>query len=221
VQKIKDCPFAEDVLYDSDKNVWVKIEGGLAFVGIDTVLAWLSGPFTSVTFKEPGTVVERGKSLGSVEGPRHFDTVRAPLTGRIVLINSSLKDDPKLLNREPYGRGWFVKIEPLRLEEEKGALLSLGSAREVLERKVADLKVRCFAEFPDYEMFEIGSECAGILVKLDDLIARSPIGTVVHLVSDDVTAEIELIGWSDRTHQEIVETRKEGKLFHFVIKKVR
>ncbi len=67
--------------------------------------------------------------------------------------------------------------------------------------------MRCFAEFPDYDMYEIGSECAGVLVKLDDLIPRSPAGTVVHLVSDDVTAEIELIAWSDRTAP-LVETRE-------------
>jgi glycine cleavage system H lipoate-binding protein/TusA-related sulfurtransferase len=219
VQKIRDCPFPEDVLYDSDKNVWVKLDQDLAVVGIDVVLAWLSGPFTAVSFKEPGTVVERGKSLGSVEGPRHFDTVRAPLTGRIVAVNSSLKESPKLLNREPYGEGWFVKMEPTRLEEEKGVLLGLESARGALERKVTDFNVRCFAEYPDHEMFEIGSECAGILVKLDDLIARSPPGVVVHLVSDDVTAEIELNVWSERTHNELVEVRREGKLTHFIIRK--
>ena len=78
----------------STRNVWVRMEGDLAFVGIDSVLAWLSGPFTSVSFKEPGTVVDRGKSLGSVEGPRHFDTVRTPLTGRIILVNARVRGGP-------------------------------------------------------------------------------------------------------------------------------
>ncbi len=109
-------------------------------------------------------------------------------------------------------------MEPTRLEE-KGVLLGLESARGVLERKVTDFNVRCFAEYPDHEMFEIGSECAGILVKLDDLLARSPPGVVVHLVSDDVTAEIELNVWSERTHNELVEVRREGKLTHFIIRK--
>jgi glycine cleavage system H protein len=219
VQKIKDCLFADDVLYDTERNAWVRMEGGLAFVGIDTALAWLSGPFSYVSFKAPGTVVERGKSLGGVEGPRHFDTVKSPLTGRIVLVNSALVENPKLLNNDPYGRGWFAKIEPLKLDEEKDALLGIAAARPFLEKKITDMNIRCFAEFPDYEMYEIGSECAGILVKLDDLIARSTMGTVVHLVSDEPTSEIEMIGWSERTHQELVEVRKEGKLFHFIVKK--
>jgi hypothetical protein len=56
---------------------------------------------------------------------------------------------------------------------------------------------------------------------LDDLIARSPAATVVHLVSDDVTSEVELIAWSERTGNELVEARKEGTLFHFIVKKAR
>jgi glycine cleavage system H protein len=220
VQKIKNCLFAEDVLYDVERNVWARLDGKKAAVGVDTVLAWLSGPLTSVSFKEVGTLVERGKSLGSTEGPRHFDTVRSPLTGRIVEVNSALRSDPGLLNRDPYGKGWFVKLEVQKPEEEK-SLLGIAPAKPHLERKVEEFKVRCFAAFPDYEMYEIGSECAGVLVKLDELISRSPKGTVVHLVSDDVTAEVELIAWSDRTHQEVLETRKEGNLFHFIIKKVR
>jgi glycine cleavage system H lipoate-binding protein/TusA-related sulfurtransferase len=220
VQRIKNCLFAEDVLYDTERNVWARFEGGSAVLGVNTVLAWLSGPLTSVSFKDVGTIVEKGKSLGSTEGPRHFDTVRSPLTGMITEVNEALRDDPKLLNRDPYGRGWFVKLEPLVIGEEK-ALLPIAAASATLGAKIEEFKVRCFAAFPDYEMFEIGSECAGVLVKLDDLISHSPEGTVVHLVSDDITAEIELIAWSDRTRNEILETRREGNLFHFIIKKTR
>jgi glycine cleavage system H protein len=218
LQKIKNCLFADDVLYDTERNVWARFEGDNAVLGVDTVLAWLSGPLTSVSFKDVGTMIEKGKSLGSTEGPRHFDTVRSPLTGRITEVNSLLKENPKLLNQDPYGLGWFVKLEPLKPDEKK-ELLAIGPAKSALEGKIDQFKVRCFAAFPDYDMFEIGSECAGVLVKLDDLISHSPKGTVVHLVSDDVTAEIELIAWSDRTHQEILETRREGNLFHFIIKK--
>ena len=220
MQKIEDCLFAEDVLYDVSSGVWARFEGPLAVVGVDTVLAWLSGPLTSVSFKAVGTVVERGKSLGSIEGPRHFDTVRSPLTGRVVEVNSALVRDPRLTNHDPYGKGWFAKLEPLDPREMAG-MMELSDARPLLRRKVEDLRVRCFAAFPDYEMFEIGSECAGVLVKLDELLATVPVGTVVHLVSDDVTAEVELIAWSERTHYEILETRKEGTLFHFIIKKTR
>ena len=223
MQKIRDCPFAEDVLYDPEADVWARVPdgGGPVVLGIDSILAWMSGPVGSVSLKAPGTVVERGRSLGTVEGPRHFDAVRSPLTCRIVAVNEELRAAPRLLNRDPFGAGWFARVQPLRLEEERPHLLSLDAARGSLERRAAEMGVRCFAEFPDREMFEIGSECAGILVKLDDAIAGSPLGTVVHLVSDDPTAEIELVGWSERTGQRLVETRREGNLFHFIVKKAR
>ncbi len=221
MQKISGCLFADDVSYDVPRDVWVRPEGGLYVVGVDSVRAWISGVLTSVTLKPTGTVLERGVSLGATEGPRHFDVVRSPLSGVVVEVNPELSANPRLVNTDPYGEGWLAKIRPSRLDDERTGLKSISSASGALAEKVNRLKVRCFDAFPDYEMFEIGSECAGVLVKLDELIARSPVGTVVHLVSDDVTAEIELITWSDRTGQKLIETRKEGNLFHFIVKKTR
>jgi glycine cleavage system H protein len=221
MQRIRNCLFADDVLYDTDMGVWARPEGDLVSVGIDSVRAWLSGAFTTVSFKPLGFVVERGLSLGSAEGPRHFDTVRSPLSGTIVKINTLLTETPKTLNQDPYGRGWFAKLRPSKFQEEEKMLRRIDAARDAIERRVVNMNVRCFAEFPDYEMYEIGSECSGVLVKLDELVTRSPKGTVIHLVSDDVTAEIELIAWSERTGQRIVESRKEGNLFHFIVEKSR
>ena len=80
---IGNCRFADDVLYDTASNTWVRFqEDGTAIVGINAVLAWLGGPINSVSFKPVGTTIERGKALGSIESPRHFDTVRSPITGR-------------------------------------------------------------------------------------------------------------------------------------------
>jgi glycine cleavage system H protein len=70
-------------------------------------------------------------------------------------------------------------------------------------------------------MFEIGVECAATLTKLDELLARVETGQVVHLVSDDATADLEIIRWSEQTGQSLVELRKEGNLFHFIIRKVK
>jgi len=55
-----------------------------------------------------------------------------------------------------------------------------------------ELGVHCFAGFPDYEMYEIGVECSAVLVMLNDFLATSEKGIVVHIVSDDTTADIEM-----------------------------
>jgi len=93
-------------------------------------------------------------------------------------------------------------------------------AREILAKQIAVLRVRCFAAFPDHEMFEIGIECSAVLAKLNELLTRTEIGTVVHLVTDDPTSPIEMVRWSDQTGQPVIDERKEGNLFHFLVRKV-
>ena len=219
---IGNCKFADDVLYDAVSDTWVRFhEDGTADVGIDAILAWLGGPFSSISFKLVGTTIERGRALGAIESPRHFDTVRSPITGKLLQVNEALVGNPRLLNRDPYGRGWFAKLEPLKKEQEMAMVKSPALVRGDLQARIAELKIRCFAEFPDNEMYEIGTECSAVLVRLDELLSTSPTGTVVHLVSDDPASEIEMMRWSDRTGNELLETRKEGNLVHYIVKKTQ
>lgn len=216
---IGNCGFADDALYDLDSNTWVRLkEGEPATVGITSIFAWLAGSVTSVSFKPPGTVVARGNGLGSVEGPKRFDIVRSPLTCRVVSVNESLVGSPRPLNHDPYSAGWFATLEPLK-PDELSLLEPPGDAKEALQRKIAELRVRCFAEFPDDEMVEIGTECSAVLARLDELLSRSPKGLVVHLVSDDLSSEVEMMGWSEMTGNLLLEKRREGNLIHYIVKK--
>ena len=216
---VGNCKFADDVLYDTLSSTWVRFQGDKATVGIDSILAWLGGPISSVSFKPIGVVVERGKGIGAIESPRHFDTVKSPITGRIIAVNEQLPGNPRLLNRDPFGGGWFAELEPLNRQQEAAQLKQPVAARGDLQAKIEELRIRCFADFPDHEMYEIGTECSAVLVRLDELLASSPPGTVVHLVSDDPTSEIEMIRWTDRTGNQVSESRREGNLIHYVVKK--
>jgi glycine cleavage system H protein len=219
------CYFDDRVLNDVENNVWVKMSSsnadGVATIGINTILAWMGGTFKAVTFRDVGTVVERGKSLGSVESLRHFDVVRSPLSGTIVEVNSKLREDPTLLNRDQYGAGWFAKVRPSSNSTEVAYLKDTSSARPALEEKIEKLRIRCLSEFPDHEMFEIGTECSATLAKLDELLENVSPGQVVHLVTDDPTASIEMVRWSDRTGHPVVEDEREGNLVHFLVRKSR
>jgi TusA-related sulfurtransferase len=151
-----------------------------------------------------------------VEGPRHFDLVRAPFNCRIRSVNERLRAEPKLINRDPYGQGWFATIENLGGPT---SLRPLPDVVDALRAKLKDLAVKCFAEFPDQEMYEIGVECSVVLVKLSDLVRRSPSGTVIHLVTDDPTSDIEMERWRAETGNSILDSRREANLYHFVVKK--
>ncbi len=217
--KISECDFPEGFLYDVEDDVWAKIDGENVRVGISAVLSWLSGGFTSVTFKDVNSSALRGRSLGSVEGPRHFAVVRSPFTGVVTEYNEIIRRRPRLLNSDPYGAGWFAKLRPLRLQEEAKFLKEVTSAKEELESRLKDLRIHCFAEFPDHELFEIGVECAAVLVRLNEIIAGAQVGDVVHVVSDDPTAEIEMTRWSDETGNEVLDSRFESGVYHFIVKK--
>ncbi|MDV3276874.1 MAG: hypothetical protein LYZ69_00225 [Nitrososphaerales archaeon] len=214
--KIGGCEFPDSFLYDVDSGTWGRREEHLYTIGVAPQLNWVSGGFTSVSFKQPGTRVAIGKSVGSVEGPRHFDVVRAPFDCVISSVNGEVFSEPRLINRDPYGRGWFAILEFLGGPSK---MKPLGEVSQSLKARLKELGLRCFAEFPDREMFEIGVECSAVLVRLNDLLGASPSGTIVHIVSDDPTSDVEMARWELQTRNRVLESIREGSLFHFIVKK--
>ena len=176
------------------------------------------GTFSVVSAKDAGTAVYRGHPLGSLEGSRHFDVVRSPVSGTISRTNDRLRAEPELLNKDPYGDGWLAEIK-VQNEEELGSLGRLPGVAPMISQQIRERHARCFAAFPDYELFDIGVECAAVLAKLNELLANSQAGTVVHVVSDDNSAEIEMQRWADQTGNALLESRKEALFFHFIVKK--
>lgn len=220
--QIDHCDFPEDLLYDLDNNIWVKVLGqGMVKIGITSVHAALAGKLNTVKFKPAESALKKRQSVASIESIKYFGVVRTPLTGTLVSVNESLMTNPKLANDFPYTTGWFAEIDSKLDQGEMAALLKLESARDRIRAQVAELRVRCFSAFPDYEMWEIGVECAAVLVRLTELVNRIKLNEVVHVVSDDPTADIEMERWSDQTGQAVLESRSEGKLMHFVVKKVK
>jgi glycine cleavage system H lipoate-binding protein/TusA-related sulfurtransferase len=220
--QIEYCDFPEDVLYDLDNNVWVKLESkNVATLGITSVHAALVGKVTKITFKPIGSPLRKGQSVATIESVRYFGVVRTPLTGTLVETNSVLSTQPKLANDFPYESGWFGKIEYTLAPDEMKSLRDLAVAQETIKSQIGQLRVRCFKAFPDYDMWEIGVECAAVLIRLNELIERCALNEVIHVVSDDPTADIEMVRWSDQTGQLILESRQEGKLVHFIVKKVK
>lgn len=213
---ISGCEYPDQLLYDPDAGTWARKEQDVFRIGVAPTLSWISGGLTSVSFKAPNSKVTIGQSLGSVEGPKHFDVVRAPFDCVIVETNPRLLSEPKLANKDPYVEGWFAVIQQTGAESR---LLPIDQAAEAIKANIASLGVRCFAEFPDVEMFEIGTECSAVIVKLDEVMGAAQAGAAVHLVSDDPTSEIELARWEMDTGNRVVESRTEANLHHFVIRK--
>lgn len=219
--QIENCEFPENVLYDLENNVWVRIDQKRATLGITSVHAALAGKLKEVKLKPTGSKIQRGQSVATIESVKYFGVVRTPISGTLIELNADLEKQPKLANDFPYGRGWFLKIEPALFSEEAKLLFAPKDVEDEIRSQIRELRVRCFKAFPDHEMWEIGVECAAVLVRLNELIERSALNDVIHVVSDDPTADIEMERWADETHQAVLESRKEGKLMHFIVRKVK
>lgn len=220
--KIDSCMFPEGFLYDIENFVWVDVKATkVVTIGITTLLSSISGRLSTIKLKDVGTEIEKGKALATIESNKYFGVVRAPFSGRIIEINEFIRQKPKLVNDFPYSYGWFVKMEPLSIDKYLVNLQPIENCHDKIKALIKDLHIRCFVAYPDYEMYEIGVECAATLTKLDELISKIKIGEVIHLVSDDKTADLEMIRWSQESGQSILETRPEENLLHFIVKKIK
>lgn len=219
---IDNCNFPDNLLYDPDSFVWADVSNeNYIKIGIIPILTSISGKLISIKLKKEGTNIERGKSLGSIESPKYFGIVRSPLTGKVREINESILSKPKQVNDSPYELGWLSTIVPSHLDKDLNYLKKIGGCYTQFKSLIDEFHVRCFKAYPDYEMYELGTECAATLTKLDELLTKIEIGEIVYLASDDITADLELTRWSKERSQSILEMRKEGLIFHFLVKKER
>lgn len=217
---IDNCNFPDNLLYDPDNFVWVDVSNENSIkIGVIPILSSISGKLQSIKLKKEGTYIEKGKSLGSLESPKYFGIVRSPLNGKIKEINESILSKPKQVNDSPYELGWLSTIVPSNFDKDLKGLKKIGECYIQLKSLIDEFHVRCFNAYPDYEMYELGTECAATLTKLDELLTKIDIGAIVYLASDDITADLELTRWSKERSQSILEIRKEGLIFHFLVRK--
>ena len=92
------------------EHEWVRLEDGVAVVGITEHAQEALGDVVFVELPEPGREVEGGEAIAVVESVKAASDVYAPLAGRIVEMNQAIVDDPALVNRDSAGEGWFFKM---------------------------------------------------------------------------------------------------------------
>jgi glycine cleavage system H protein len=91
---------------------WVRLDGGVAVVGITDHAQNALGDVVFVDLPEPGRVVAAGEAVAVVESVKAASDVYAPIAGKIVSVNSALADNPGAINAAPTTDGWFFGIEP-------------------------------------------------------------------------------------------------------------
>mgnify|MGYP004488719291 FL=1 len=95
--------------YTSDPE-WIRVEGNEAFVGITDYAQSELGEIVFVDVNTVGETVEKGETFGSVEAVKTVSDLNIPVTGEVLEFNEELNDQPELVNNDPYGEGWMIKI---------------------------------------------------------------------------------------------------------------
>ena len=98
-----------DYLY-SKEHEWVRVDGDVAIVGITDYAQKELGDVVFVELPEVGQVFDTGDELGTIESVKAVSEVYTPVAGEVVEVNDALADDPELLNEDPHGEGWLVKV---------------------------------------------------------------------------------------------------------------
>jgi glycine cleavage system H protein len=98
-----------DLRYTKEHE-WVRVDGGEATVGITDYAAEQLGDIVFVELPEPGGDIEQFATFGVVESVKAVSDLFAPVTGEVVARNEALGDRPELVNGDPYGDGWMVRV---------------------------------------------------------------------------------------------------------------
>lgn len=101
--------FPENLKYSKDHE-WIKVEGDTALVGITEFAQSELGEIVYVDVTSEGETIEQNSVFGSVEAVKTVSDLLMPVSGEVLEVNAELEEKPELINEDPYGKGWIIKI---------------------------------------------------------------------------------------------------------------
>ncbi len=118
-----------EALYYSKDHEWLRVEGGEVTIGITDFAQKELGDIVYLEFPEVGRELKTGEELGTVESVKAVSEIYAPVAGEVLEVNELLTADPDrsaVVNQDPYGEGWLVKLRMSNPEEVKTLLDAKG-----------------------------------------------------------------------------------------------
>ena len=94
----------------TSEHEWIRLEGDVAYVGITDYAQSELGEIVFVDVDSVGETIEQGAVFGSVEAVKTVSDLNMPATGEVLEFNENLNDHPELVNSDPYGEGWMIKV---------------------------------------------------------------------------------------------------------------
>lgn len=115
--------FPSELKYTEDHE-WIRIEGDTAFIGITEHAQQELGDIVYVDINTVGDALGKGEVFGSVEAVKTVSDLFLPVAGTVLEVNDALDGEPELVNSDPYGKGWMVKVSLANPDDTDGLLSS-------------------------------------------------------------------------------------------------
>ena len=103
--------FPQNLKY-TNEHEWIRVEGDIAYVGITDYAQAQLGDIVFVDIPTVGETLEAGETFGTIEVVKTISDLFLPLAGEILEQNEALEENPELVNKDPYGEGWLIKMKP-------------------------------------------------------------------------------------------------------------
>ena len=100
----------ENLKYTTDHE-WIRLEGNVAYVGITYYAQGELGDIVFIEIETEGEHLDKGEIFGTVEAVKTVSDLFIPVAGEVLEVNSKLEDTPEMVNRDPYGEGWLIKLK--------------------------------------------------------------------------------------------------------------
>ena len=122
--------FPKELKYSKDHE-WLKIEGDNAYIGITQFAQVELGDIVFIDIDTEGEILDKEEVFGSIEAVKTVSDLFMPISGEVLAFNEKLEDAPELINLDPYGDGWIIKIL-VSDSRELDALLDADSYKELV-----------------------------------------------------------------------------------------
>lgn len=117
--------FPDNLKYTKDHE-WVRVEGDIAYVGITEFAQGELGDIVYIEIETQGETINKEAIFGTIEAVKTVSDLFMPVSGTVTEVNPKLQSNPEVVNKDPYGEGWMIKINP----KDAGEFAGLMSAAD-------------------------------------------------------------------------------------------
>ncbi|MEX1138074.1 MAG: glycine cleavage system protein GcvH [Bacteroidota bacterium] len=122
--------FPSELRYTKDHE-WIRVDGTTGTIGITEYAQGELGDIVFVELSGKGTKLVQGKPFGTIEAVKAVSELFAPVSGEVLEANKAVQETPEVVNKEPYGSGWMIKVK-LENPKEADALLSVDAYKKLI-----------------------------------------------------------------------------------------